>query len=85
MKLNCSFSILTILFCLTISTITAYEGEDFQPALHTNKKLVTYLPKETCETINNSWGFNLKDASNKSRKELIQYLVKELAMGQIFY
>ena len=45
MKLNCSFSILTILFCLTISTITAYEGEDFQPALHTNKKLVTYPKK----------------------------------------
>lgn len=34
------------------------------------------LPKETCETINNSWGFNLKDDRHKSKKDLIQYLVK---------
>jgi alpha-L-fucosidase len=34
------------------------------------------LPKETCETINNSWGFNLQDNSHKSSKDLIQYLVK---------
>jgi alpha-L-fucosidase len=42
------------------------------------------LPKETCETINNSWGFNLRDASNKSRKELIQYLVKASGYGANF-
>jgi alpha-L-fucosidase len=34
------------------------------------------LPKEICETINNSWGFKLKDNNHKSKKELIQYLVK---------
>lgn len=34
------------------------------------------LPLETCETINNSWGFNLQDNQNKSKKELIQYVVK---------
>lgn len=42
------------------------------------------LPKETCETINNSWGFNLKDANNKSPKELIQYLVKSAGYGANF-
>jgi alpha-L-fucosidase len=42
------------------------------------------LPKETCETINNSWGFNLQDARNKSRKELIQYLVKAAGYGANF-
>jgi alpha-L-fucosidase len=42
------------------------------------------LPKETCETINDSWGFSLKDASNKSRKVLIQYLVKSAGYGSNF-
>ena len=31
---------------------------------------------ETCETINNSWGFNINDKSYKSVKTIIQYLVK---------
>jgi alpha-L-fucosidase len=63
-----------------------YEGEDFQmfekdlPGHNTTgfapEQKVGDLPKETCETINNSWGFNLRDASNKSGKDLIQYLVK---------
>ena len=63
-----------------------YEGEDFQmfekdlPGHNTtgfsNESKVGTLPKETCETINNSWGFNLQDARNKSRKDLIQYLIK---------
>jgi alpha-L-fucosidase len=63
-----------------------YEGEDFQmfekdlPGHNTtgfsDESKVGNLPKETCETINNSWGFNLQDARNKSRKDLIQYLVK---------
>ncbi|PKQ45270.1 alpha-L-fucosidase [Confluentibacter flavum] len=34
------------------------------------------LPKEVCETINGSWGFNLKDRKHKSKKELVQYLIK---------
>ncbi len=33
------------------------------------------LPFETCETMNNSWGFNITDTSYKSMKELIHYLV----------
>lgn len=66
--------------------VTPYEGEDFQmfekdlPGHNTTgfapEQKIGALPKETCETINNSWGFNLKDDKHKSTKELIQYLVK---------
>jgi alpha-L-fucosidase len=66
--------------------VAPYNGEDFQmfekdlPGHNTTGfspggKIGT-LPKETCETINNSWGFHLKDNSHKSKKDLIQYLVK---------
>lgn len=71
-----------------------YEGEDFQmfekdlPGHNTTgfapEQKVGDLPKETCETINNSWGFSLRDASNKSRKELIQYLVRAAGYGSNF-
>ncbi|MEK6780290.1 MAG: alpha-L-fucosidase [Bacteroidota bacterium] len=71
-----------------------YAGEDFQmfekdlPGHNTTgfapEQKIGDLPKETCETINNSWGFSLKDASNKSRKELIQYLVKAAGYGSNF-
>jgi alpha-L-fucosidase len=63
-----------------------YEGEDFQmfekdlPGHNTTgfapEQKVGDLPKEICETINYSWGFNLRDDKNKSKKDLIQYLVK---------
>lgn len=66
--------------------VTPYEGEDFQmfekdlPGHNTTgfapEQKVGALPKEVCETINNSWGFNLRDDKNKSIKDLIQYLVK---------
>jgi alpha-L-fucosidase len=71
-----------------------FEGEDFQmfekdlPGHNTTGfspgKNVGDLPKETCETINNSWGFNLMDGKNKSKKELIQYLVKASGYGANF-
>jgi len=71
-----------------------YQGEDFQmfekdlPGHNTTgfapEQKIGDLPKETCETINNSWGFNLRDANNKSRKELIQYLVKAAGYGANF-
>lgn len=74
--------------------LAPFEGEDFQmfekdlPGSNTTgfaaDQKVGDLPKETCETINNSWGFNLKDARNKSRKELIQYLVKSAGYGANF-
>jgi alpha-L-fucosidase len=34
------------------------------------------LPLETCETMNNSWGFNLLDTRHKSARELLQLLVR---------
>lgn len=39
------------------------------------------LPKEVCETINGSWGFNLKDNKYKSKKILVQYLVRAAGYG----
>ncbi len=73
---------------------TPYEGEDFQmfekdlPGHNTTgfspEQTIGELPKETCETINNSWGFNLKDDQHKSKKELIQYLVKAAGYGANF-
>ncbi len=73
---------------------TPYDGEDFQmfekdlPGHNTTgfaqEQKVGDLPKETCETINNSWGFNLRDDRNKSIKELIQYLVKAAGYGSNF-
>jgi len=41
---------------------------------------VSALPLETCETMNNSWGYNITDVSYKSVKDLIHYMVK--AAGQ---
>lgn len=71
-----------------------YSGEDFQmfekdlPGHNTTgfapEQKIGDLPKETCETINHSWGFNLKDQNHKSRKELIQYLVKASGYGANF-
>ena len=65
--------------------ITPLPGEDFQmfekdlPGDNTTGfggASVSPLPLETCETINNSWGFNITDDKYKSEKELIDYLVK---------
>lgn len=74
--------------------VTPYPGEDFQmfekdlPGHNTTgfapEQKIGDLPKETCETINNSWGFNLRDDRNKSRKDLIQYLVKAAGYGANF-
>lgn len=74
--------------------LAPFEGEDFQmfekdlPGNNTTgfsgDQKVGDLPKETCETINNSWGFNLQDKNNKSKKELVQYLVKSAGYGANF-
>jgi alpha-L-fucosidase len=60
-------------------------GEDFQmfekdlPGANTTgfsgESKIGKLPLETCETINNSWGFNITDRSFKSSKQIIHYLV----------
>ncbi len=66
--------------------VTPFEGEDFQmfekdlPGGNTtgfseDSKIGT-LPLETCETMNNSWGFNVFDSKYKSTKALVHYLVR---------
>lgn len=66
--------------------VAPFEGEDFQlfekdlPGHNSSgfspEQKVSDLPRETSETINQSWGFNLKDNKHKTKKELIQYLVR---------
>jgi alpha-L-fucosidase len=36
----------------------------------------TIIPLETCETINNSWGYNKEDKNLKNTADLIRYLVR---------
>jgi len=65
-------------------------GEDFQmfekdlPGKNTTGfggASVSSLPLETCETINNSWGFNITDTHYKSSKDLIRLLVTDAGFG----
>jgi len=39
------------------------------------------LPLETCETMNNSWGYNMVDRNYKPSKKLIQFLVQAATMN----
>ena len=74
--------------------LTPFNGEDFQMFERDlpgeNKSGLSFqeasekLPVETCETINNSWGFNLTDTTYKSKKELVDYLVKAAGNGVNF-
>src|SRR6478736_2302285 len=65
--------------------LTPIPGEDFQafekdlPGHNTTGfggASVSVLPLETCETMNDSWGFNITDRNYKSVKKVIQYIVK---------
>jgi len=69
------------------------EGEDFQmfekdlPGGNTTGfggASVSQLPLETCETINDSWGFNITDRNYKSTEGLVQYLAKAAGYGANF-
>jgi alpha-L-fucosidase len=60
-------------------------GEDFQmferdlPGQNTigfNQTDVSNLPLEMCETMNGSWGFNIKDSDFKSTEYLLHLLIK---------
>ncbi len=75
--------------------IGVIDGEDFQmfekdlPGGNTTgwgtpKNQIGDLPLEVCETINGSWGFNLKDRKHKSDKDLIHYLIKSSGYGSNF-
>ena len=65
--------------------LTPFPGEDFQMFERDlpgeNKSGLSFqeasqkLPLETCETMNNSWGFNITDTSYKSSTQLIHYLI----------
>jgi len=65
--------------------LAPFKGEDFQmfekdlPGENTTgfsgKSKIGNLPLETCETINNSWGFNINDNHYKTVKQIIHYLV----------
>jgi alpha-L-fucosidase len=65
--------------------LTPFPGEDFQMFERDlpgeNKSGLSFqkpsdkLPLETCETMNGSWGFNIKDDKYKSVNQIIHYLV----------
>lgn len=73
---------------------TPFSGEDFQmfekdlPGGHTTgfnqEQGVSALPLETCETMNNAWGFNITDDHYKSTAQLIRYLVRAAGMNANF-
>lgn len=69
------------------------EGEDFQmfekdlPGGNTTGfggAGVSALPLETCETMNNSWGYNITDLTYKSVKDLVHYIVTAAGMNSNF-
>ena len=74
--------------------LAAKPGEDFQmfeKDLPGNKtsgfnsdQAISPLPLETCETINNSWGFNINDRDYKSVKQIIHYLVSDAGLNANF-
>jgi len=71
-----------------------FPGEDFQmfekdlpgknTAGHSADSIIGDLPLETCDTINKAWGYNAKDKSLKSTKDLIQYVVRAAGYGANF-
>ena len=63
-----------------------YEGEDIQifecdvPGENTAglaiDQKISNKPLETCQTMNNTWGYNMSDRDYKSANDLIRYLVQ---------
>jgi alpha-L-fucosidase len=63
-----------------------FDGEDFQMfekdlpggrnSDFNEKSEIGALPLETCDTINNAWGYNSTDKKFKSTKQLVQYVVR---------
>ena len=45
---------------------------------------ISQLPLETCETMNDSWGFNITDKKYKSTKDLIHYMVNAAGLNANF-
>jgi alpha-L-fucosidase len=65
--------------------LAPFKGEDFQmfekdlPGENTTgfsaQSKIGNLPLETCETINNNWGFNINDSHYKTVKQIVHYLI----------
>ncbi len=63
-----------------------FPGEDYQiferdlpgenKAGYSGQAVSEALPLETCETMNGSWGYSITDNKYKSKKELVDYLVR---------
>jgi alpha-L-fucosidase len=74
--------------------LAPFRGEDFQmfekdlPGENTTgfsgQSKIGRLPLETCETINNSWGFNINDNHYKTVKQIIHYLVNAAGRNSNF-
>ncbi len=45
---------------------------------------ISQLPLETCETMNDSWGFNITDRKYKTSKTLIHYIVNAASLNANF-
>ena len=67
-----------------------FEGEDIQiferdiPGQNEaglSGQEISRLPLETCQTMNDSWGYRMKDTNYKSPTYLIQYLVRTAGKG----
>lgn len=73
--------------------LTPIAGEDFQafekdlPGANTSGfggASVSQLPLETCETMNDSWGFNITDRKFKTVKGLIHYMINAASQNANF-
>ena len=73
--------------------LTPLPGEDFQAfekdlpggnSTGFGGQSVSQLPLETCETMNDSWGFNITDKKYKSTKDLIHYMVNAAGLNANF-
>ena len=71
--------------------IAPFAGEDIQiferdlpgenEAGYSAGQEVSRLPLETCQTMNRSWGYDIKDKDYKSAEDLIRYLVRTAGKG----
>lgn len=74
--------------------LSPFPGEDFQmfekdlPGQNRNglsfQSPSAAMPLETCETMNQSWGYNITDNNYKSVKQTIHYLVNAAALNTNF-
>jgi alpha-L-fucosidase len=51
-------------------------GENTGGGFSANQIVTNRLPLETCETMNNTWGYNLMDDNVKSKKQIVDLLVR---------